>query len=188
MNWLTKKCWEHTKKLEGNFTIDEGGATKFGICWKYDAEHLAALGYIEEEDVEALTEEHAIIIFEKKYIIQWKHILLKDLPETMIRVLDMTFHEGKYGWMSFQRMYNGLGIDSELLSVDGACGAKTQAAIKKLVAWSNSGVDTSLNDTSLASLINVHRAYFYKEIFELEKAANDPRAMRKYNSALRRLV
>lgn len=186
MQWYVKKCWEHTKALEGGFTVDEGGATKFGICWKYDSEYLIPLGYTSEDQVKNLTEEHAIEIFDKKYVQKWKFHLLSQLPETMCRALDMAFHEGKYGWMAVQMTINFLLKKS--LVVDGACGPKTIAAISELIEFSRKSADDSIKDAGIAAFVNYYRLDLYRKIYEEEAQAGDPRALRKFNSALRRLL
>ena len=136
MSQVLLSAWQHIKQLEGGFTIDEGGATKFGICWKWDKQYLIPMGYT-EATVKNLTATQAYSIFTQKYWFKHRFYLLERLPLVCQHALDLDFHEGKYGWMSVQLLMNEvLAAD---LSIDGSCGPNTRDKITELIAFAEKG-------------------------------------------------
>jgi len=184
MSWVLLQAWEHVKQLEGGFTVDEGGSTKFGVCWKWDKEYLIALGY-SEDTVKDLTEKDAFHIFTNKYWFNHKFYLLEPLPLVCKHALDLDYHEGKYGWMSVQLTCNEV-IKSNL-TIDGACGPKTKQAVIDLINYSKVSELEALNDNSLCAILRKHKTILYTGIWLEELELSDPRATIKYNSALRRV-
>lgn len=190
MDFLFKRIFAFVEMMEGiTFSKDLGGGTKYGICWKYDQELLMKLGYSTEESVCDLTREHAMLIHEQGYWIRFRLCRLSAMPCVAVAVYDMTFHEGKYGWMALQASINE--ILNLKIDVDGACGPQTLEAIDKLAKFCGADADTKMTDRNIATVIEKYKAMYYHQIYlddlkapELDKTLSP---LRKYNSALRRL-
>jgi lysozyme family protein len=124
---------------EGGFVNDPddpGGATKYGVTihtlrdipWG----DLDGDGDIDVMDVRALTQEHAITIFEERY---FRGPRIDELPEALHgTVFDMYVNAGANAVRILQRMLNALG---HRVIVDGALGPQTIGAARQ--AWAETG-------------------------------------------------
>lgn len=175
---------ERTKDLEGDFTIDKGGPTKFGICWKWDKEYLIPLGYDTPSKVQFLTWADAKFIYHDKYWVKWRVEWLKELPLVAATTFDMCFHEGFVGWECVQEVCNEW-LSTELV-IDGMPGPKTKKAVEALIVWTKQYPKKALNDYNLAMEVEYWRKQRYLAMYK-NPMDDGYKNMVEYNSALRRL-
>ena len=186
---LFLNIFNHTVGLEGGYSDDKhdsGGKTNHGVAWEYDKDYLIEEGIFHEDDMKNLSLDTARAVHYKKYWIGWKFYLLEDLPLTVKVVYDFGFHEGKYGWMAFQKAY-GL-ITGKHISIDGACGPQTMGAINDLCTLVKGYPKICLNDENFAKLVDCIRGMYMIEIlFEQDKLKMPiEKAMTYLNSGIRR--
>lgn len=123
-----RKILEHTKILEGGWTIDQGGKTMYGVTESTLKSYQSRTGKLQGVRIENLTWDQAVQIYAYDYWRPIKGDLIRSQNAAAV-IFDYAVNSGPgQAVKDLQRVLNDLGNN---LSVDGGLGPQTIAALNK---------------------------------------------------------